>query len=417
MNLARSSTFFRKLVVLLSGSTLSQLIALAFVPVLTRLYAPEAFGTYGVLLAIAAVLSVFSTLRLERALVVSKSVKETDALLLITVCLSVFVGVLIYVFGIFIPREKLGNTAFDFTLVKDFGGILSILVSLIGLEAILRNYALKKMQYGQIAASKAVHSSAQGGSQVALSEFEVANGLVWGAVASLMLRVGWLLGCNWSAFLRAVVRTKLSSVVVALRRSRSFIKYMAFASLLAALLSQILVFLSSVLLSASVVGQLFLAQKLLVVPMSLLTRAITDVSFQEFSTSEGHKVEGTYQRRLVKLLKYGALPFLIAALLSPLLFPWVLGKGWEDTGLYASCLLPGLFVQFAVAPFGTILWVLKRNREFLYLTFIRLLLLALCMYVGNAITYGFGLAIGYSVGLSLGYLLQHILLIKVLRFS
>ena len=204
-------------------------------------------------------------------------------------------------------------------------------------------------------------------------------------------------------------------LIVTFRRNKKFINYMLFASFFAAILNQSLIFLSSVLISISVSGKLFMAHRLLVVPISLFTRALTDVNFQEFSEGQIHEIKNLYIQRLNMLFKYGFFPFFLAALVSPFLLPIILGEAWEDTGLYASCLLPGLFVQFVIAPFGTILWVVKRNKEFLYLTLVRLLVLLSFMYLGNVLSYGFGLAIGYSVGLIFGYVFQHILILRVLR--
>src|ERR1044072_1064252 len=65
--------FKENFLALASGTTISQVIGLLCMPILTRLYGPDAFGRFGIYYAIISILGSLSTGRLELGIVLPES--------------------------------------------------------------------------------------------------------------------------------------------------------------------------------------------------------------------------------------------------------------------------------------------------------------------------------------------------------
>lgn len=409
------STFKRRVWALLSGNAIGQAITVAISPLLTRLYSPEAFGQFGIFLSIVAILSVFATLRFERGIVVAGSVREQRSLFLLVAGIAVMTGGALTLLSMLIPRESLPpDASAHLVVLREWGWIIGLAVTLTGWEIALRHIALKRGYFGVMALSRVGHSCVQGGGQVAMGGLGWSAGLTLGAVISLAFRICWL---AWALAkdLRFIFRRSLVDIRGAWRRNKDFPRYMVAASLCTSFISQGLMVMGGALASAAVVGQLYLAHRMLVLPMSLLTRSVTDVNFKELSEIDVNKIRRVYLSRAKRLILWGTGPFLAAFILSPFVYPLIFGDEWQAAGRFAQLLIPGLWVQFAISPFGPTFWVLKRNRLFLGLSIIRMILLFTGMGSGFMLFSAEGIAAGFSLGVTIGYALQHKLLLRALQ--
>jgi O-antigen/teichoic acid export membrane protein len=68
----QQSSFINKLLVVMSGTFIAQLIGLAATPLITRLYTPEAFGYFSNVIAVAVIFSSILTLSYPLAIVLPK---------------------------------------------------------------------------------------------------------------------------------------------------------------------------------------------------------------------------------------------------------------------------------------------------------------------------------------------------------
>ena len=80
------SAYARNVLTLMTGTTLAQAIPIAISPILTRLYSPEDFGTFGLYMAIVAIASVLVTGRYELAILLPK--RDRDAMHILALPIS-----------------------------------------------------------------------------------------------------------------------------------------------------------------------------------------------------------------------------------------------------------------------------------------------------------------------------------------
>ena len=71
--------YIKNITVLVSGTFLSQLLVILFLPILSRVYNPEDFGLYSFFLSITASIAIISTFTFERAIVLPKKSSSKDS--------------------------------------------------------------------------------------------------------------------------------------------------------------------------------------------------------------------------------------------------------------------------------------------------------------------------------------------------
>ena len=89
------SRFMRRLAVLSSGTVLAQGIVIIIMPVLTRLYTPEAFGLYAAFSSLFAMLSAAAALRYDAAVPIAPSEQEAIAMVWLSLMAAVGTGLIL----------------------------------------------------------------------------------------------------------------------------------------------------------------------------------------------------------------------------------------------------------------------------------------------------------------------------------
>ncbi|RTZ49712.1 hypothetical protein EJ377_05215 [Chryseobacterium arthrosphaerae] len=86
----KGSEFIKNVAVVMTGTAVSQLIAIAVTPILTRNYTPEDFGYYTTFIAIYTVLCSFATGKYERVILLSKNENDIVVVSSLGMAISIF---------------------------------------------------------------------------------------------------------------------------------------------------------------------------------------------------------------------------------------------------------------------------------------------------------------------------------------
>ena len=100
----RGSPFVRSVGMLMGGTVFAQALAVATMPILTRLYTPSNFNLLAVLAGVIAIVGVISCLRYDVAIAVPDSDDEAMALLVLSCGLSIVTGLLCAIPLILVPE-------------------------------------------------------------------------------------------------------------------------------------------------------------------------------------------------------------------------------------------------------------------------------------------------------------------------
>ena len=101
--------FWRRVLTLASGTVGAQVLALATTPILTRLYLPEAFGLFGAYLAVVLILSVVANGGYELAIMLPKTEREANLLVLLCVGIAVGLALLTLLVGLGLSPDWLSR--------------------------------------------------------------------------------------------------------------------------------------------------------------------------------------------------------------------------------------------------------------------------------------------------------------------
>ena len=100
------NNFLRSILVLMTGTAMSQLIPIIASPLLTRIFSPENFGSFAFYLSIITIVSTVVTGKYEQAIPLPKSNRSASYLTALSLVNSCIITLILFViaFGIVLPR-------------------------------------------------------------------------------------------------------------------------------------------------------------------------------------------------------------------------------------------------------------------------------------------------------------------------
>ncbi len=406
----------RHMLTLATGAGVGKLVGIAAIPLITRLYGPEAYGLFSLLLAGTTLASPFVTLRYVSAILLPQRVGQAQVLVL--ACFGLLLLSCTLMGGVF---ALWGDTLFGVVGAARLGDVWPLLlgsIALAGSYEILSAWASRHKRFRPIALAE-VGMSASGSTAKVL--IQAATPLSGG------LLVGHLVGQAWGcvALGRALWREwrwprRLRwRVAAALRRYADFPRYRMPAQVLLVVSSQSPVFFAAALWGADVAGQLGLAFTVLAMPVSLLVQTTAQAYYAEIArigAGDAARLQALSVAIARKLALLGAVPSLVLLVGAPTLFPWVFGAQWADAGVFAAILSVYLVAQFVSNPLTQALNVLGRQRLFLWFDGVRALITLGAFGVGVSLDLTPFFTLGlYSAGLAVYYGLNAWTVLRLIR--
>lgn len=344
----RQSLYLRQVSTLLTGNVLAQSVSLLAAPLLTRLYAPEAFGALAIFVAIVAVLAPGIGGRYEVAVVVADQSERRDfffiAIWLTAMLCLLFLLVLA---SAFTPLSSWLNAI---TLGR-WLWLAPLALFASGAIAALRFWANAVMDYRSLSYSAVV----QTGSVTLLA---IGIGAVGGLVDGLLFAnvVGLILTC---AYLTYVFRDLLLAGdwrwgrrkwELALRH-KDYPLFNAPTNILNGLMTNLPVFFLARDFSEAAVGHYALLVRVGVVPLSFIADAVSRVNLKKVSEllQTGQDPIPYLRWVTLSLMAVAVLPSTLLMLSAPQLFSWVFGDAWHQAGVLLVILMPALALQFVVS--------------------------------------------------------------------
>jgi O-antigen/teichoic acid export membrane protein len=336
----------RNVLKLAGGTAGSQVIAVAAAPILTRLYGPESYGVLATFASILALLNVVSSLRYELAIAVPED--DDEAVAVVWLCFAlVAICTGLTALGVLLLGDQLVAWLNEPAL-KPLLWLLPVGVLLSGVYQPLSYWAIRRKQFGLLAQTKFRQGI-----------FGVATNLAAAPLGTIGLLLGQIVSqsIGFVAILRQTAALLLRPVITpavlgrTLRRYSHFGIYDTPAGLINAIGNQVpnLIFASA--FGASQLGQLALAQRLLLLPAGLIGSSVGQVFLSQ--AAERYRT-GTLpdliQQASRKLFLYGLAVAALASLVLAPLMPVLFGKEWEPTRQIIPLLIPLFLGQLVVSP-------------------------------------------------------------------
>jgi O-antigen/teichoic acid export membrane protein len=353
--------------ILTFGSVAAQVAVLATAPWLSRLFAPDAFGVFSLLLMISTIGGSVGGLCYEMAIVLPRSQRA-----------AVYLFRLAMVLSLVTPFATVGLVAlvqyaipqlFGRPLPADFYLYCFVATVLTAHLTILSHSHSRASQYGAVSVSKFTQTLAPAVFQIGLALAGMVNeGLLLGRVLGLWTSQLWLTrGLPWGFRLRDFRHMRITTMVAASRTYRDFLLQVPRQLLVrgATMLP------AALLLGAygpTVAGLYFFAQRLVERPGMLLGDALGRVPLRQFAL----RVQERKRLTRASLLYTAAVGtpvvagVMVLALTAHPLFRIMFGARWEPAADYASVLAFWAAVRLVSLPLATLTTVLRVQKFSLF---------------------------------------------------
>jgi O-antigen/teichoic acid export membrane protein len=356
----------RSIGMLSAGSILSQSIIFITTLCIAKLYKPEEFGSYAIIISIANLISPFLTLSKEIFIVPIESDQKAFNLLreiYRTFCINT--SIIIVITCVFLSQK---NRFEIFQNVTNLEVIFSIVLAILfALHLIFQQILLRSKDFKVIAMRGPIQSFGVGIFQVILGSYRVfSNGLNW------------------------------KNEVHTVSKERETKKNHYFANFISILFD--LLCISLALISASLFygeyysGQISMSLRIAALPTILIGAAFSQYILANGSSRHrelGRMTSATYKSILLKLIPISLIFSLFLFIAGEWFITPLLGESWELSGDILKMLAPLFFVGFVWAPVSSLFYVNHMWVLFLKVTTLRLVLMLSSVLVSQLMGFSF----------------------------
>jgi O-antigen/teichoic acid export membrane protein len=436
-----SKPFLRNVIILASGTAGAQAINMAFVPFITRLYGPEAYGVLGTFLALVAVLAPVAALCYPIAIVLPRQDHDARTLARLSFYLSLGFALLLLAMLLgwgepiagLLNVQGLGWLLFLLPLAALFGAWLQI----------IQQWLIRKQAFGVSARAALAQAMIQNlakvglglvaplaGVLIALSTFGALlhTALLWlgGNRAGVGLRQGGAVSAEVSRDARLQTETQATAAPAPeptepasaqvsrdarlqaetrdsatpapepaeqhssptlksmARKYYDFPLYRAPQVLVNSVSQSLPILVLAALVGPAAAGFYTLGKTVMGMPSLLVGKAVQDVFYPRITEAahRGESLRGLIVKATAGLAAVGALPFGLVMAFGPWLFQLVFGSEWSGAGEYARWLAVWFFFGFLNRPSVAAIATLSLQGFFLVYEVTSVLLRVAALFVG-----------------------------------
>lgn len=368
-------------------------------------------------MSLSSILLVFSTFKLENAIVTEKEDARANQLMVIAAGIAMLFAILTLVLVLVFEQQ----IAESFKIQKSVRFVPFYVLFLSALN-IINFWFVRKKKFKLKAYSKIIENGSYVTFACALyyligsNEFGLAMGKFVGVFIALLL----LFAFSRLKFERNGWETYKSLLF----DYKEFPLHYMPSSFVNVMSLQILIVFIGIYFSKEQLGYFGLANMVVLLPISFITQSVGTIFFQKMSeqinNGKGQMAKRTFAQTLLMLAAIGIPAFLVLYFGSIYLFPFVFGADWETTGVIAQLLAVVFLSQIIVGPISIVLISLKKiklNAYWQYGRFVVMLLYMLSLvyffdldFLSFVRWYAYGAAALYTI-----YLLIIVNEVRVLR--
>lgn len=321
------------------GNAASQAILVLTIPFITRMYSPESYAKWALYMSVVAIVGAVSTLRYELAIVLPKN--SVDALnIFATACLLSLLTAFLTAFFLIIIKGYIVSLFAADNFLSGIVGV-SLLVALGGVYQSTTHWFTRQQSFGVLALLPFSSSVITCLSQIVLAI--VGYGGFGGLVVGSILGMGMTTGMAIILFFYRERTHFVASVSprrmwLLAKKYRNYPCYITSYTLVGVVRERIILFLINSIGSQATVGFFALANRLVNLPVGLISGSLRPVLFQRAAVADYHQIQSFMDRTLVNMARF-ATPFWILLLFCATeFFTLVFGEQWRGAGAYAVIL-------------------------------------------------------------------------------
>jgi len=377
-------SFLRNTSKLFFGSLTGKIIGIALMPIITRIYLPDDFGTFQLFISIISIISVMSCLSYQSAIVLPDD--DNDAFHIFTLCLiitlvfTIFLLIIIYLFGGWITHF-LNNIQ-----LQDFLFLIPVAFLFEGFYLAFNYLMIREKQFGLLASSQVLASLGNKGSQFSIGYFINASplGLIFGYILQNVILILIRL-INIKKDISKFKHISINKIYLLSIRYKKFPIFTTWSTFINTIAFYLPVLMLSFFFKPDIVGFFALGNTVIRTPMLLIGNSIARVFFQRVSEEKNRTgdIKGIVQEVYKRLISFGLFPLLVLMLVGEELFIVSFGNSWGEAGVYCQILAPWMLFVMISSPLGSLFSILEKQEVGLLYNIFLLVSRFAVLYVGG----------------------------------
>jgi O-antigen/teichoic acid export membrane protein len=339
------------ILILGSGTAISQLLGIIFIPIITRMYPPAIYGTLAVFSSLISILLVVSTMRYDLTIPIAEKDDDAEYLVILSFLILSILTFILFVFLAVWGTYLAG--IFHFEFLSPYYWLFC--VGLFGASSyqILTFWALRSKQYILITRTNISQSIGGSVSKIILGIFSFgSSGLIGGEVIGSWVGIGSLGEKILPKIWRRIHTLDLHLLRALAYRYRKFPTYSMPSAFVNVIALQVPTLFLSGLYGFQIVGLFSLSTSMLIKPVSFVAGSISEVYTAECADlfrQKSDKLLPLFLDTTKKLFMFGAPVVMAAAVVAPVVFPIIFGSAWKDAGMFVLPLSIFVLSQFVVS--------------------------------------------------------------------
>jgi len=329
---------------MLNGTVISQLLPLAVLPILSRIYTLNDFADFALFLSICTVASIVFSMRLELAIIKAEFKGEISAILYLSgLCIIVLATM-----ALFMGVSIIKLFSFNFLWLYLFALSSALFLALFNLY---QNYLIRHEQYSQAATLVVVRSLIFTSTSVGFGYISN-RGQVYAFILSYAA-ISLFIFLTMKKSLNSFSWLKIKYVIHKYKKYFTFVTPHASYNML---IMHAPIYILTIFYSSTIVGLYSMTYRLLAAPIGFISLAAHKVIYQRFSQLSIKNNFFSCWRLMKKLLML--LSLLMVCIFSFFIYvgdsliPWVLGQKWAECYAFLVVLSPWLFIRSIAGVFS-----------------------------------------------------------------
>lgn len=385
------SAFSKGVFSLAAGNTIAQLISIAAIPIITRLYSPESYGLFAFFYSAAMIITPLATMHYHTAIMLPESKRKSTNLFALSISGILGTCIVLTLVITFIPETWIpeNNKSAE---IDNHLWLFPILVLSQSIVLTTSFWIVKLKKFKEASISRIVEAGAD-------RVLGIAFGFIGAGAQGLILsRIAGAISALYYVFLRKeshqskIIPNKqdvtISEIKEVAHKYIHFPKYSIFSTLFNVSSREAPILLLAIMFSSIVTGMYALAIRVINMPMAVVGDAISRAYYQRTSelNSTGQPIEKITIQLFTYMLYFAIPPIVFLICFSDQLFGVVFGYEWREAGTYTQILGITFLAMFIQRPLATLFDVFEKQKQKLVFSLSLFTLRVLSIFIGAAIS-------------------------------
>jgi O-antigen/teichoic acid export membrane protein len=373
-----------KSLILVLVSIVTQVVPILISPLFSRIYSPDQFGEFSIILSYCGILTIFFSGKYEMALLLPKHDIDIKAVFqLCLVIISLFLATIFLCLCLWFIYSNEQDLEFDSTYF-----VIPFYAAFVSLYQVCCYLLLYLKLFKQLSLNRFIKSLL---TVVTIAGFgffvKGLNGLIIGSFIGQMISVLMcfrVLNRESSRFGRLYLIKDFRKLKKVVSKYKNFPKFTLPADLINAIVSQAPIFILSSQFTKTTVGYYGFVLATVQAPISIIASAMLDV-FKEESTREFKEYGNCYKsfkKTFLRLFAINSIPLLVILFFGPRIFEIVFGSKWYTAGSFAQIMILMFFIKFISSPLSYTFVLAGKQKLDLFLHIIIFILLVISLLIG-----------------------------------